>query len=142
LAQDFERRAERAGNYLDLGRQGRMAAQLAATPLSRERVGRNDQEQLSTEGNGLSDIIVDPVIRSFRCADNAPPVLLHDQVRVRGSVTDLYRLTGVSGCPARLSNLAQPTKHNIIMGQIACHIASVWGSAEVRCRRFIPERSG
>jgi hypothetical protein len=141
LAQDFERRAERAGNYLDLGRQGRMAAQLAATLVSRERVGCDDQEQLSTEGNGLSDIIVDPVRRSLRCADNAPPVLLHDQVRVTGSVTDLNRLSGVSGCPARLSDLAQTADQNIIMGQIACHLASMWGSAEVRCRRVIPERS-
>jgi hypothetical protein len=92
LAQDFERRAERADNHLDFGRKGRMAAQLAATPLSRERVGRDDQEQLSAEGNGLSDVIVDPAVRLFRCADDAPPVLLHDQVRVRGNVSDLYRL--------------------------------------------------
>jgi hypothetical protein len=92
LAQYFKRRAKWAGNHLDFGRQGRLAAQLASTPLSRERVGRDDQEQLSAEGNGLSDITVDPAVRLFRCADDAPPVLLHDQVRVTGRVSDLHRL--------------------------------------------------
>jgi len=92
LAQNFERRAERAGNHLDFGCKVRKAAQLASTPLSRERVGRDDQEQLSAKGNGLSDIIFDPAVRLSRYADDAPPVLLHDQVRVRGSVSDLHRL--------------------------------------------------
>jgi len=114
---------------------------LAATPLSHKRVRGDNEEELSAEGNGICDIVVEPATQRCGLSDNAPPVLLHDQVHGTGGVSYLRRLLGVNGRAAGLGDLPQPANQNIFFQQIGYHIASDCGDGEVQCRRVSPARN-